>query len=361
MSANLTSIETSHNLSQTQWEAKVFKEYQDRLIFKPFMGTGSNAIIQVKENLLKKPGDTIRVGLRAALDGEGVSGSSQLEGNEEAMNFYSQDVVIDQFRNGVRLDGVMSEQRVAFSLREEARDALGVWMAQEVEDRVVKELSSIGGTDYNAATEAAKDAWLVNNNDRVVFGAASAGLTDHSADLALIDSTSDVLTPTLISTARRKARLANPKIRPIKIEGGVEMYVLFAHPYAFRDLVNHATITAAQRETYPRVAKEHPIFKGQASLWYDGVLIVESEKILVLDNVGTGSIDVAANCLCGAQSILYAQGGYQGGGRVKWVERDFDYDNQSGFAVGQINGIEAAVFNNKLHGQVRVYTAAVAD
>lgn len=358
-----TSIATSHGLSQTQWLSDIFKEYRDRLLMKPYMGTSAASVIQVKENLMKMRGDTIVCGLAQGLDGAGVSGNSQLEGNEEAMSFYSQSIAINQYRNAVLLDGIMDQQRVAFNLRNEARDALAIWMAQETEDRIVKEFSSIDGTDYPAATEAGKDSWLASNSDRVLFGAATSNNSsnDHSASLANVDSTTDVLTPATVSLLRRLARLADPKIRPFKLEGGVEMYVLFVHPYAFRDLAGHATITAAQRESWPRLANEHPIFKGQASIFYDGVLVVESEKVLLLDNVGASSIDVAANCLCGAQAIIYAQGGYPGGQRLKWVERDFDYDEKTGFAVGQINGIEAAMFNSKLHGQVRYYSAAVAD
>ena len=54
---------------------------------------------------------------------------------------------------------------------------------------------------YGTASEAQKDAWLVDNADRVLFGAAKSNNSsnDHSASLANIDNTNDKLTPGAIS------------------------------------------------------------------------------------------------------------------------------------------------------------------
>ena len=372
-----TSIATSHGLSVEQWESQIFAEYLDRLVFAGYMGTDQSSVIMVKENLVKGPGDTINIGLRGAVDGAGVTGTSTLEGSEEAMNFYNQQVLIDLFRNGVRIDGVMSSARVAFDLREEAKSALVDWMAQEVEDLIAVEFSSIDGVAYGSATETQKDQWLDNNEDRVLFGASTAntdqagglgtGGDDHSDSLLTIDATNDILTSSQISLARRLARLANPKIRPMRLEGGVEMYVMFAHPLCFRDLIADTAIQNAQREVFPRLGDLHPLTGGQAALYWDGVLIVESEKVPLLSAVGASSINVAVNVLCGAQAFLVAQGGFENGSRVKMVEQQFDYDAKSGFAISSIMGFEKARFGtgaagvSKQHGIVTVYSAAVAD
>src|SRR5574343_5003 len=364
-----TSIATSHGLTNEQWEDSIYQEYLDRLVFAGYMGTDPNSLIVVKENLLKGPGDIINVGLRAALSGAGVTGTSTLEGNEEAMRFFNQQVSIDLFRNGVRLDGVMSSQRVAFDLRNEATSALADWMAQKVESLVAAEFSSIDGVAYGSATEGQKDTWLTNNADLVLFGAAVANgvSNDHSVALATIDATNDVCNSAHISLARRLARLSDPKIRPMKLEGGVEMYVAFVHPLCFRDLVKDTAIQQAQREVYARMGDMHMLTGGQAALWWDGCLVVECEKILKLPGVGASSIDVAANVLLGAQSILVAQGGFESGSRLSYVEETFDYAAKSGFAISTIMGFEKARFDtgagstSKQHGMVTFYSACVAD
>jgi len=51
---------------------------------------------------------------------------------------------------------------------------------------VISALGSINGVAYGSASESAKDAWLVDNADRVLFGAAvgNNSANDHSASLA---------------------------------------------------------------------------------------------------------------------------------------------------------------------------------
>ncbi len=58
------------------------------------------------------------------LSGAGVAGDGTLEGNEEALTTYSDNIFIDQLRHAVRSAGKMTEQRVPFSIREEARAGL---------------------------------------------------------------------------------------------------------------------------------------------------------------------------------------------------------------------------------------------
>jgi N4-gp56 family major capsid protein len=86
-------------------------------------------VIQIKEETSKSPGDRITVGLRMQLTGDGVSGDGTLEGNEEALTTYSDNVLIDQLRHAVRSAGKMTEQRVPFSVREESRMGLQDWFA----------------------------------------------------------------------------------------------------------------------------------------------------------------------------------------------------------------------------------------
>lgn len=359
-------IESTHGLSNQQWDAKLSTDWLGRLIFKNAMSTTGMNVIKVQEQLTKAAGDKVTIGLRAALAGEGVTGSSQLEGHEESLQFSYQDVSIDQIRHAVELTGRMSQKRVAFNLREEARMGLTDWLAYKNQRDIVKCFSNIGSTTaYGDADETAKDAWLVANKDRVVFGAASAAYTDHSADLLLLDGTADKLTAKVISTAKRKAKLANPKIRPVQIKqerGMVECYVMYVTPYQFRDLLADTTFSQAQREAMAR-KENHPLFMGQNQLYWDGVLVVECEDCLNLPNVGSGSTtDVGVAALCGAEAVVFALGGYENGQRMLWEEEHYDYKEKQGFAIGQIRGIQQSCFNgNVMHSMVRVYTSNVAD
>lgn len=366
-------ITTGADVTNEQFQASVFKEYQKKLVTRPYMGMGPSFPIQVAEDLMKRAGDAVTVNLAGALSGSGVTGASTLEGNEEEQSFYGQRIVVDQKRNAVRVPW-MSETRVAFSAMNEGKAGLTDWLAQKVEADIFSALRGINGVAYATATETQKDQWLDDNLDRALFGATSANLdtagglgstgADMSDSLLTIDGTTDVLNTSQITLARRKAQLANPKIRPIRIENGQEYYVLFAHPYAVRDLKADDAWQKAQREAMPR-GTNNPIFTGMAGI-YDGVIIKETEHAGLITGVGAGGIDVAHSHLCGAQAVILAQAGTRAGFASDLVEEAFDYDDKIGVAIRSVYGIEKAVFktndtNPTQHGVVSVFSAAVAD
>src|SRR5690606_5852311 len=111
------------------------------------------------------------------------------------------------------------------------------WFMERMRDDILSALGSINGTPYALADENAKDAWLVDNADRVLFGASVSNnsANDHSASLENIDNTSDKFTSSALKLLKRRAKNANPKIRPIKVSGDEEWYVAFAGSNCFRD------------------------------------------------------------------------------------------------------------------------------
>lgn len=357
-------------LTVQQWDDKFFREYIGWNKFSKYFGTTSNSIIQVKEDLTKKAGDSITYALVNRLTNAAVTGSSTLEGNEEALGSRSHKLTVDQLRNAVRVS-VLQEQFSAISLRNAARPQLLDWMMEETRDDIVAALSSINGVAFGSATEAQRDAWLDDNNDRAIFGAllsntdATGGTVayDYSDSLATIDNTADKLTPELVSLAKRRAKLADPQIRPIRVReaGDEEWYVMFCNPQCFRDLSVDSTMTQANRDARAR-NMQNPLFTGGDLVW-DGVIIREIEQIPVYA-LGAASIDVAPNFFCGAQAVGvgYAM-------RSNTVEETFDYGDKKGVAVREIRGIDKLQFGSgagdtddlKDHGVLTVWAAAVAD
>ncbi|MGI9451047.1 MAG: DUF4043 family protein [Geminicoccaceae bacterium] len=349
-------------LTVQQWDDKFFTEYVRENRFRRFMGTNENSIIQVKEDLTVKKGKTITYALVNRLTGAGVTGSATLEGNEEDMDSRSFALVVDKIRNGVRVAEI-EEQYSAISLRNAARSVLKTWMMEETRDDIIGALGSINGVAYGTATEVQKDAWIVDNADRVLFGAlvANSGV-DHSVALATIDNTADKLTSGVASLAKRLALTASPKIRPVRTTEDEQWFVMFCNSLAFRDLQADTTIQQANREAWVRGAN-NPLFTG-GDLMYDGIIFKEIEDIAVISGVGAGAIDVAPNYLCGAQAVA-----------LGWAKRTtskdelFDYGDKQGVAIEEIRGIDKMIFGSgagdtddtKDNGLVTVYTAGVGD
>lgn len=359
-----TSVATG--LTVQQWDDKYFTEALNANIFKPYMGTKSNSIIQVKEDLTKKKGDSVTFALVNKLTGAGQTGSSTLEGNEEALDSRSFKVTVDQYRHAVRVP-VLDEQFSAIPLRNAAKDALLDWNMELTRDKIITALGSINGTAYASASEANKDAWLVDNADRCLFGAAKSNnaSNDHSASLANIDNTNDKLTASAISLMKRMAKTASPRIRPLKPrKGGVtsDSFIMFVPSLVLRDLTQDSAFLQANREARQR-GKLNPIFAG-ADYIYDNVAIIEVEDIGVLSGVGNTGIDVAPVYLCGAQAVAMAIAK-----RPESKEEEFDYGDKQGCAVRQWYEIEKMTFGSgsgdtddlKDHGVVTGFFAAVAD
>lgn len=351
-------------LTVQQWDDKFFVEHVQGNRFSSSMGKDENSVIQVKEDLTQKPGDSITYALVNRLTGAGVENGATLEGNEEELDSRSHKLTVKERAHGVR-SNKWENQISSIDLRKAAKMALKTWSMEDTRDRIIAALGSINGVAYGTATEAQKDAWLVDNADRTLFGAAvgNNGANDHSAALANIDNTADKFTSGAASLMKRLARTASPKIRPVMSQNDARYYyTCYVPSLVFRDLKADATITNAQRDVGIRMQNEK-LFKGGDIEW-DGIIFKEIEDIGVISGAGAGGIDVAPVYLCGAQAL-----GYGVAQRWKSAEELFDYGRKKGCAIMEMGGFEKLLFGSgaadtddlKDHGIVTGYFASVAD
>lgn len=349
-------------LTVQQWDERYFTEYLSRNWFKQFMGTGSSKMIQVKEDLTKKPGDAVTFTLVNKLTGTAKGASESLEGAEEDAVLRSFLVRVREYAHAVRFKK-FEAQKTAIDLRQAHKDVLMDWNMELDRDNIIEAMMSINGTAFTSADATARNAWLVDNADRVLFGALKSNAVSgvHATALATIDNTDDKLTPAAISLLKRIAAAANPKIRPFKVRGSIgesDAYVLFAHPLHIRDLSNNSTFVAANREARNR-GVDNPLFKGADYIW-DNIAIYEIEDIPTV----ASTIQVAPAFLCGAQAL-----GVAWAMRPQTVEEEFDYKRAVGLAVKQWYKVEKLRFGSgsgdtsdyKDNGIVTGWFAAVAD
>lgn len=342
----VATIQTTHGVSSEQWSSEVFGEYLGNNPFYNFMGNTSNNVIQVREELTKASGDAITVQLRAKLTGAGVTGETALKGNEEDLIFYDQKISVDTLRHAVMLRGEMSEKRVAFDLRNQAREALVDWASDKMRSDIISAMT---------------DTSVGRDRSRYIYGATDANWDGtHTTALATVDASADKLTTEMISKAKRKAMLeGSRKVRPFQLKQGnkvEEIYVLFAHPYAVRDLLNDQAFKDVNVHI-PTSFGDSVLVHGQRykGMW-DGVMIFECTEMPTVAGAGDAGIDVAHNVLCGAQAVSIAWGK-----RTNYKEDSDDYGHENGFAIDEIRGVEKLVFGGIDHGVVNVFTAAEAD
>lgn len=338
------------------WAKKLIREALKETYISRFMGKGSSNIIQVKDETSKSAGDRITCGLRMQLSGNGVQGDAVLEGNEEALSTYSDNLFIDQLRHAVRSEGKMTEQRVPFSIREEAMDGLKDWLAGRLDTWFFNAISGNSGqTDTRyTGNQAATAPTTTSGNTRHLFATGT-----HTTEASL--STTDVFQLTFIDRAVNAAKTATPYIRPIRVDGG-EYYVAFLHPdqvYSLRTDATAARVTwyDAQKAVVSGGAKENNgIFTGALGV-YNGVVLHESTRLPLVNGAVANTVRRAV--LCGAQAAMMAfgQGSSESGA---WYEGMFDYGNQLGVGTAVIGGLKKTVFNSIDFGTVVISTYAVA-
>lgn len=367
------------------WDDQYFSEYIRENRFKRYMGTSPSSIIQVKEDLSRKPGDRVTFAAARALTG-GVTGNTVLEGNEAELDLRAMTVGVSPLRNAVVVTD-WDEQKSAIELRAVARPGLKLWSLEKMREDVIRAFKSVPNAAgvmvaWETATAAERNAWLVANTDRVLFGSSKANGSSGvvATALATIDNTADKLTPAVVSLAKRMAQSASPRITPTRTrEEDEEWFLMFANPRSFRDLANDATMVQANRDARVRGVESNPLFTGGSLVW-DGVIIREIPEMDaavpastgrlptnggILAGAGAGAIDVGFNFLCGAQALgaAWAQ-------RLRSTTDVRDYGFRHGVGVQEIRGIEKLLFGTSTttengtlvqNGVVTVFTSAVAD
>ncbi len=363
----MSETQVPSGLTVQRWDKKYFKEFLNRDWFKSFTGTGTNKMIQVKEDLTTKAGDSVTFTLINKLTGTAKDSTQDLEGNEEDLDMRSQKVSVREYDHAVKFKK-FDNQKTEIELRDAHKGALMDWNMELHRDNVIRELHSIDGVDYENASEANKDTWLANNADRVLFGAAKSNNSgnDHSASLANVDATNDKCTPGALKLMKRMAKTANPKIRPIRERGSInksDMYIVFAGSLVMRDLTEDTAFLQANREARQR-GLNNPLFQG-ADYVYDNLAIYEIEDLPVLSGVGNSGIDVSPTFLMGAQAL-----GVAWAKRPETVKEEFDYGRKVGIAIKQWYEVEKLRFgtapsddltNPKDHGILTAYFASEAD
>lgn len=360
--ANTTAATINVN---TRKLADYFKEYIRMNKYSKYTGSSSNNVIVAKEESVtgRQP---ITIPAIGRLSGAGVSGSTTLRGSGEAMKNFGMDLTPTYYRNAVEFT-LEELEKPNFDMFSAARPQLMDWAMEQHRDRIVTAMESItnAGTQvaYGSASEGVKDAWLVDNVDRVLFGAAKSndsGPGDHSAALANVDTSADKADAGIVQLAKRIAKTASPRISPIRVNNDEEWYVAFCDSLTYRDLVADTTISQANREAWTRGAG-NPLFTG-GDLIYDGVIIREVEDMNTITGVGASTSDVGRLVLCGQQAVAWAIGRRP----TIVVDRQEDYEFAPGIAVMHKEAVSKFVVEYTSGryvdwGQVTVYTSATAD
>lgn len=306
---------TADPLTMQTWSKRFWIEAKEESYFygQGLVGRDENNSVVIEfPDLEQEQGYRHHWGQIRNLSGAGVTGDSDMEGNEEVPNVYEESIDLDQKRNAVRTAGKLSQQYPSDNdVRKWANRLLKRWMAETIDQDL-----------FDVAT---------NSPTKALYGG-------DATTTATIES-GDYQTLGLISKAVAYAKKASPKIMPVSVKGKRYFVCVMSPDSAFDMVERDAAWGQAKREALPK-GTGNPIFTDALGLHRNTVLH-EHAKIATATTWGGASVNGSTNLFfgVGALGIAYAK-------RKIWQEKDFDYGNKVGFCIGAIYGTAKAIFNS---------------
>lgn len=390
---------TDINQLLTKYRRKDYYQYNRQHRLYPYIGTQMNNIVQ-RDTSLSNEGNLVRVAFTDDLDEFNI-GTGTLEGNESVFDQHHQDCRPIWHRKAVKIK--KSEKKKAFTDHYRIqRRVLRTWASNNMRTQFYSALDAIahngrlfqeigtpavGATpavsahnyqvSYAEALPAERDAYVANNEDRLLFGSATGNLVagDMAASLANIDAVNDRMSWDTLRLIKRLAQVdqwatqGRRAIRPVsgKDEKGREMFVCFMPSAVFRDFATDPKTEAFNTDARMRGVEDHPIFQG-GDLMADGIIVKEifEADIAAYAGAGNGGVDVAPYFFCGAQALLNPVGQ-----RLKMTSSDnTDYQFLKGVGTEEQYAVEKAFFRgpsadgvtgSKQHGMITGYASATQD
>ena len=347
---SLTNFAALTTQQKIVWSRDVWQSARDQMFVKRFMGTGQNAVIQRITELTKtERGEQVLMHLVADLVEDGVIGDNEREGNEEAMQSYSQVLNIDLMTHSVRNKGKLSDQRSVINFREMGKSRLSYWLANRVDQLALLTMSGISyaymnngkarvGSPFPNLSFAADVSAPSSKRSLMWDGTSLATSATGSITTGYVPSYKMIVD--LIAYAKEHY------VKPLMADGK-EYYVLFVAPGTLAALKKDADYQRAVVAVATKAGTDSPWFTG-ATVTVDGAVIHEHRLVYTTKGATSGSkwgsggtINGSRTLLCGAQAL-----GMADIGTPEWFEKEFQYGSQQGINVDKMLGMLKPKFYN---------------
>ena len=338
MSAPKTQFVTSNALTRKRWAKDLFKIILPAVEFNYLLGSGSDAIIQMRTELGKGEGDQITFGIRLPLTGEGVIGNDTLEGNEEGLRFRDTSMTIEEVNHAVDTGGKMEEQRIPYNLVQEGKAALQEWWSDRLSEYVINVVTGMSSWKWAGKTFAQANTEPTTYHHLKVNDVAEASMTS-----------ADVMDLSFLDRMKQRAEMMNKmasntyKVRPL-VKGGKNYYRVILHTYVF-DALRQNTNVAQWGDLLRQAGK---LQDPSVEIEYNGLMVSKSERI------PSPAANVYRNVLLGAQAATFAWGGAGESKSSVMVFKPYTRDADRFLMVrgGGILGCKKVVFDGHDYGAI---------
>lgn len=380
-----TSFAFADPRAQTKWSKDVFRYALQNVIFTPLMGKTKSSMIRVNMELTTQPGGTIVFESRNPLQGGGQGDDGTTTGNEEALKRRNMSVEVHERAHSVVSAGKMSEQLTRTKIREDAKNDLGEWFSEALENDIVTSAAGLYNENSSSSSiQTINESYPTSN--RIYYGGQTKNGTmsnsdaTYATDALLTAGTTayNLMGTKLLEKVRRLAIKSTPrmmgitiydvsKATPNDIRNGVSGPTMGKHFLVLLSPLQCKSIKAELGTTGWATATSHaqrrgnqnPIFSGNAFMW-DGMVCWEYDRIpsrtgaggttlaegFLLDAGRTATTDAVASgdtvdraLLMGANALSFAWAQ-----KLEWSE-DFVDNNKPKVKVDALYGIKRTNFN----------------
>lgn len=346
---------TGSELTPLQHADSISKQYLLGNKFTQMIGKkGSGKPIVLDSSLFqgKHAGDVGRYHFIPQVFGAGIEGQDvDILGNEDTIEEYYMDIRIDQLAKAFAKKGKMTDKRMIWDYRAEAKDQLANWFKWRTENDLADALTGITTDGVTKLTGSALNSTaLVNGDGRCIAPdyANSAFSTQtfngsQTSNASLLSSLTadDVMNTHILDELQDFAKTAGKyPITPIRMEDGVERYLLILHPKAAIALRRDERWEkrALQSMAQTNSLMSDPIAKGCMGVW-ENIIIKEADYVRTATN-SAGTLTIARNLLLGAEATIlaYAQ-------KLEYSEELLDHKRKMSVAADEIRGCRKLTFN----------------
>jgi len=361
----LTNFAALTSQQKLVWSRDVWSAARDQMFIKKFIGTSDNSVIQRITELTKtEKGEQVIMHLVADLVDDGVIGDNEREGNEEAMQSYSQLINIDLITHSVRNKGKLAEQKTVIKFREMGKDRLAYWLANRVDQLAFLTMSGLAYTyKNNGATRTGSPFPNLSFAADVTAPSSLRSLMYDGTALAVSNTANIASTyvPTYKMIVDLVAYAKEHYVKPL-MSGGKEYYVLFVAPGTLAALKKDADYQRAVVGVATKSGTDSPWFTG-GTVTIDGVVLHEHRLVFTTKGAASGSkwgagsaINGTRSLLCGSQAL-----GMADLGSPEWNEKEFQYGSQQGINIDKMFGVKKPVFHSIYDGSAQDFGIVTCD
>lgn len=347
------------------WSRDVWSAARDMMFVKNFVGTGDNSVIQRITELTKtEKGEKVLMHLVADLVEDGVIGDNEREGNEEAMQSYSQEITIDLLTHSVRNKGKLADQKTVINFRRQGKDKLAFWLANRCDQLAFLTMAGISYAFKNNGAPRVNSPFpqlAFAANVSAPTGKRALMFDGTSLQVSNTGSITTAFVPKYTMIVDLIAYAKEHYVKPL-MSGGKAYYVLFVHPQTLAALKKDPDYQRAVVAVATKAGLDSPWFTG-ATVTVDGAVIHEHNLVYNTKGAASGSkwgagglVNGTRSMLCGAQAL-----GMADLGSPEWTEKLFQYDSQQGINIDKMMGLLKPRFYSIYDGSVEDFGIVTCD